>query len=277
MWTKPASAMRFAQRIFSKLRTESRPWRWAWSRFFHRTGLGTLVPIDRGLYRIWLFPTATSLGVFDDPTRYREDENFLRSCVRPGDTVIDVGANIGLVTLAAAALVGPAGRVFSFEANPHTFTYLRKNAQRNGFENIRLLGAAVGEHSGTVTISNEFQDDYNRVVDRGIRIPMVTLDEATRDHGGRIAFLKVDVEGFELFVLRGALETLRRTDCIYFETCQEHFERYGYTVPQLLRFIIEQGFTIFQLGAGGQEQPVDPDSPPGGCLNLIARRNGKTE
>jgi FkbM family methyltransferase len=146
--------------------------------------------------------------------KYREDEAFLRSHIKPGESVIDVGANVGFVALAAAALTGPTGSVLAFEAHPATFRYLKQNVRLNRFRNVRLVWAAVGNAAGYVHFSSKANDDVNLVSEKGIRVPVVRIDDVV-DEQGQIALLKVDVEGYEKFVFEGARLTLKRVRSIY--------------------------------------------------------------
>src|SRR6266699_2559349 len=76
------------------------------------------------------------------------EREFLNRFLRPGDTFVDVGANIGLFTLIAARLVGPQGRVLSFEPTPETFARLTKNVQTNRLENVSCQQLALSDRAG---------------------------------------------------------------------------------------------------------------------------------
>lgn len=238
----------FLRRLAYHVCHEKAPLRWLVSRFIHRTGIGSFLTVDRGLFLIRLFPTNYSLMIQDEPNWGKADERFLRSYLRPGDLVVDVGANVGFISLAAASLVGPSGKVFSIEAHPRTFQYLKANANLNGFSNLTLLNYALGNKIGTVTISNKKMDDMNRVDDKGgTSVPLTTLDEVLSVTQGRIRLLKIDVEGYEKFVFEGAFQSLSRTDCIYFEVCEEHFATFDYSTADLLNFLGGTDFSSIGL------------------------------
>src|ERR1035437_3567146 len=79
-------------------------------------------------------------GEFSDP-----EVDVMAKTVKPGDTVIDVGANVGALTVAMAKLVGPNGRVIAFEPQPETAALLERNAAQNGLDNVEIHRCATGD------------------------------------------------------------------------------------------------------------------------------------
>ncbi len=142
--------------------------------------------------------------------------------LRPGDVALDVGANIGTCTLAMARAVGAKGRVHAFEPQALVFQTLCANLAMNGLTQVRAWPWAVGETPGTARIPVPAIDtDSNlgavRVQTEGRTepVPLVRLDGLGIE---RAALLKIDVEGMELAVLRGAAALLRRfRPAVYFE------------------------------------------------------------
>jgi FkbM family methyltransferase len=130
--------------------------------------------------------------------------------VRPGDTVVDVGANIGWNAIRAARLAGAAGRVVAVEPTPDTLEVLRRNVAASGLGNVEVAPVAAGRAAGTaeffvrggVSAVNSLyaQSRYARVT-KVLRVPVVRLDELVQ---GPAAVVKIDVEGAELDVLEGA-------------------------------------------------------------------------
>jgi FkbM family methyltransferase len=134
---------------------------------------------------------------------------YLRALVDVGDTAIDVGANIGAYTLALAHMVGRSGEVIAFEPVPALEQALRDAIRMNELNNVRLVRAAVGSRPGIADL-HSFDEPANRGVaslapasarGRSIPVEVTTLDEAVDQP---VSFLKIDVEGFETEVLRGA-------------------------------------------------------------------------
>jgi FkbM family methyltransferase len=145
-----------------------------------------------------------------------EVQEVLRKRVTPGMTFYDVGANIGFFSLAAARLVGPAGRVVAFEADPEIAARLREHAERNGFTWLVVEEKAAWSKSGPVSFA---RCDPATSPDRGlgsvvtfsngaaITVEGVSLDDCT-ERLGLPDFIKCDVEGAEVEVFRGAKQLL---------------------------------------------------------------------
>ena len=144
-----------------------------------------------------------------------ETVRLLRQRLRPGDTFIDAGANIGYLSAIAAGLVGPGGQVHAFEPVPDYFESLQSLSRLNRSRRIFARRVALGEKQGTASISvaagsnigwNTMVPGFMRPADtdRIIEVPVVRLDAYLEDHGiGEIALIKIDTEGFELPILRG--------------------------------------------------------------------------
>jgi FkbM family methyltransferase len=143
---------------------------------------------------------------------------FLQARLRPGDTFVDVGANIGYFTLLGAKLVGPQGRVVAIEASASALGQLRANIARNRVEGIvRCVHAAASDSEGTATL---YQGDYDNVGTASIirasgrpseRVRSAPLDAlllSTEIFAARV--IKIDVEGAEWLVLKGMESLLPR-------------------------------------------------------------------
>ena len=92
---------------------------------------------------------------------------FLLSYLRPGETVIDVGANQGMMAMTAAIAVGPGGQVFAMEPHPGTFRLMQNNLRMNGVTNVFARNVAVGSFQGTVGFSDDLDDSGNAVTPGG--------------------------------------------------------------------------------------------------------------
>lgn len=232
------------------------------SRALWATKLSSLFTFETASrYKLRFYPSSASATMWCNPHFYEKEEKILAEHLRPGDVFVDVGANIGTLTLPASLIVGDKGHVFSFEAHPKTAEYLRGNVALNRRANITVIHAAVGDHKGSVCFSSSRSDDQNRVVETGVSVPLETLDSVLPDVDVRL--LKIDTEGFELFVLRGAERVLQRTDAIYIESCESHFAKYGYSTRDLLAFMAAHGF----------ETGLPPDYKSQTCENLLALRH----
>jgi FkbM family methyltransferase len=145
---------------------------------------------------------------------------LLRSLLRPGDTVLEVGANLGALTVPLARTVGPAGQVLAFEPQPAVFHTLCANLAFNALEQARAFPYALGAREGKVgmprmdyALPNNFggvglPETGSVVAGSGWTAPIVRLDGLAEDLVPRL--IKIDVEGMEIDVLRGAERVIRR-------------------------------------------------------------------
>jgi FkbM family methyltransferase len=146
----------------------------------------------------------------------------LRAHLSPGRVLVDLGAHAGYYSLMAAGLVGPSGRVLSFEPNPVSCSLLLRNVRANGFANVEVHPLAVAEARGILRI--EGRGSHARIVDpdewfgapSSSAVAMaVTLDEALREVP-RVDVIKMDIEGAEFRALQGARQTLARHRAVIF-------------------------------------------------------------
>jgi FkbM family methyltransferase len=144
-----------------------------------------------------------------------EVSHLIKQRLRPGQTFVDVGANIGWYTLLAAQAVGPAGRVISIEASPRTFDQLKDNVDNNRLRNVRLVNEAVWSSAGLLslfqgppshsvisTVMSSFAE--RRRCEAAGQIPARPLSEIlTANEIATLGVIKIDVEGAEREVIRG--------------------------------------------------------------------------
>ncbi|HEX4405459.1 MAG TPA: FkbM family methyltransferase, partial [Polyangia bacterium] len=130
--------------------------------------------------------------------------------IEQGGTVVDVGTNHGITAVLFAKWIGPSGEVIAIDGRRENVETARENAALNHAPNIHCIHTAVGSRAGTI----EFMDQPNGAVltragaaRKTVTVPLRTLDEILE--GKRASFLKIDVEGYEVEVLRGATETLK--------------------------------------------------------------------
>jgi FkbM family methyltransferase len=137
---------------------------------------------------------------------------FLKE-IKSGQTVVDVGANIGYYTLLAARLVGPEGRVYAFEPDPTNFGLLRKNVEANGYKNVVLVNKALSNKNGkTKLFINPANRGDHRVYDSGDGRASVTIETVTLDSylkKKKVDFIKMDIQGAEPLALEGMKKTIR--------------------------------------------------------------------
>lgn len=146
-----------------------------------------------------------------------EVQEAMRRLLRPGDTVVDVGANIGFFSLLAARLVGPQGRVYAVEPAPENVAAIRANTELNGVANVEAVEVAAGAAAGRSRLLVVEDQSWSMMESQGdhplgkerIEVEVAPVDDLVGQ--GRIApprLVKIDVEGAEPDVLRGARRTL---------------------------------------------------------------------
>jgi FkbM family methyltransferase len=198
-------------------------------------------------FRMKFSSSLMARNLWVDPDFYAEAVEGVLSRLEPGDTFVDVGANIGLLSIAAATKVYPGGKVVAIEPHPRTFHHLMENVKLNGYANVYCNQTAVGEEEGVTSLTERDDDSENGVGADGIAVTLRRIDSMTPP--GPIALLKIDVEGYELFALRGATETLSRTHSVLYESFAPLAERYGYECGEVDALLEEQGFAVRRLNA----------------------------
>jgi FkbM family methyltransferase len=184
-----------------------------------------------------------------------EELYLLSSFVRPADTVVDVGANIGTHTIAFSRFVGPTGRVLSIDGQRRAFALLTLNTFLNAAENVRCVHAIVGKECGLRMVSEEDAAALRNLAcfsfaasetpatndrpDEQLLFPLsvIALDEL---HLPRCELVKIDAEGMELEVMFGAIRTIERfRPVIYFEQTSERY------FPQTFEFLQDISYDAF--------------------------------
>jgi FkbM family methyltransferase len=188
-------------------------------------------------------------------------EYFKRS-LKPGDTVIDIGANIGYHSLLASQLVGASGRVFAIEASPSIFAALLQNIDRNDATNITALHAAVyhetaelpiylhsKENLGASTIIADVANRRDATVE-GIVRAMKLQDLVAPEDVIRARLIKIDVEGAEWSVLQGMAAILPRLSAateILVEVEPESLSEHGTTTKEFISRFGAAGFQPYGI------------------------------
>ena len=261
-------------KIVARLRGEKRAVRFLASRLLWRTGLCRLLTIRLRGYIIRFNPTSGSAKLWVYPETASPEHAFLEAYLRPNDVYIDIGANIGELTLTAAKIVGPQGTVYAAEAHPRIFGFLVGNLRMNKAHNVTTHNVALGDRTGSLTFSDKRSDEQNCVLaeGKGLTVSVVTLDSLTVGLS-QIDLLKIDVEGYEPYVLQGANDTLRRTECVYLEACPQYLDYFGRSLGDLLAPLREAGLQTYRALEDGSITPVDAGYSPTECDNLVSVRS----
>jgi FkbM family methyltransferase len=215
--------------------------------------------------------------------------------LRPGDVCLDIGAHIGYFTLLASRLVGPAGHVYAFEPSPVNYEALRANLSRNRAANVTALRVAIGEatdrallheapgtNSGRATL-RDVRPNLEPIAADGVMVDVLpAVDAIPEDHLRRIRVIKVDVEGYEVEVLRGLAPILDLGEPLtLFLEFNPGWSNDGDAVGYLGDLRHAHGFALQRLGAGYDLETLFParavepveieEVPPHECDLLLTR------
>ena len=210
----------------------------------------------------------------------RETQDLLLRFLPVGGVFIDVGANIGTFTIPAAKHVGSSGRVIAIEASREVFNLLQKNIDTNKVQNVQLVCAAAGASAGDIEFYPAPADHFGmgsrapQFNAAPIAIPSVMLDSLVQSFNlSSVDLIKIDVEGFELDVLKGATELLsaKNPPLVIFEFCDWAETRSGGNLGGAQRFLLDRGFQIWRAPEYDCGPPISAPLTTGGDM-LIARR-----
>lgn len=202
---------------------------------------------------------------------------LLHASVRPGMVAADVGANVGFHTVVLAHQVGPSGAVHAFEPLPETLEILRANVWRHGCANVTVHEAAATDAPGVASLALDPEGRSGAYLGAGgIDVRATTLDEALE--GQRLDVLKLDVEGAEPLVLRGAAEVLAASPTLVAVVefrAEPHLD--GTSPDTVLAEYEGLGFTLERLHADGGTSRASHDellsaAAASGTLNIVLRR-----
>jgi FkbM family methyltransferase len=188
----------------------------------------------------------------------KEDKHIFAEFIRPGMTVVDIGANQGLYALLFGHLVGPKGRVFAFEPAPELFDSLEGNCRRNKAHNVHVHNLALGSESGTLMLCrSRVNAGDNRLAKskrmdwfKEVPVRVTTLDQILGPT--RVDLVKIDVQGWELEVLKGMDQLLRTNPGlrIYFEFWQYGLRQAGCDPLEVFDYLQARSFRIHERAAG---------------------------
>jgi FkbM family methyltransferase len=206
------------------------------------------------------------------------EKRLYLSIVCKGDVVIDVGANLGYFTTLFSDLVGVRGEVHAFEPVPSTFELLSRNIRRfPRHENVSLNCLALGERDhkavlfvpngdhGQAALARHHDGSWTSNQIQEVNVEMIRLDRYA-ERLMKIDFVKCDVEGAELLVLRGGESALRRCrPKIFLEIEERWTSSFGWTGTDVVRFLREIGYQQFYR-LGHQLVRVEDDASGAGAI-----------
>ncbi len=187
----------------------------------------------------------------------------LKRLVKSGDTVLDIGANVGYLSLVLAKCVGNSGKVFSFEPDAKNFALLKRNLELNADCNIEPIATAVSDSHQPIRLYHakfDFNAGAHSMLPSEkhstdfIEISATTIDDFAKSHElKKIDVIKIDIEGAEMKAFNSMSETLRQSrPVVVCELCEEHQVRAGYTTQAVKKWMAEtfdmHAFKVMESG-----------------------------
>jgi FkbM family methyltransferase len=203
--------------------------------------------------------------------------SWMESHLTPGGSFVDIGAHMGVHSLRAAKAVGDNGRVVSIEPNPVTAARLRANIAASGWRNMEVRQVACADaagklklfaggpaNTGTASLSRENALGWGGG-GQSFEVDVVTLDEILKTSPlTRIQVIKIDTEGAETRILRGAGETLRKhRPAIVLETVEEHLHNMNSSLQELEALLLSLGYRKSRFDEANAEWLPASDRAPG--------------
>jgi FkbM family methyltransferase len=217
---------------------------------------------------------------------YEEDEiAFTRKYLKKRDIFFDIGANVGLYSLSNSKIVGDGGQIFAFEPTPNTFVRLQQNIQLNRLTNIQPFNIGLSNQKATMDlhISRDGHDAWNSFVIteflKGtvtIKVNVDTLDSFLDTNAIRkVDLIKIDVEGWEKFVLQGANKLLQREDSPVFliEFTETNTYAAGYSPGEIYDFMTDSGYKWYSYNSQKNKLIREKKKSHYPYENLIAVKN----
>ena len=189
-----------------------------------------------------------------------EIQLLLNELLSPGDTFLDIGANVGRTTLHGASRVGETGSVIAIEPQPECCARIEEAIADNGLSHVVVHNLAAGEHEeelelkilggGTIMASLAIDEDVDRAdVREVITVPVVPLDTIVPDEFPGTLSIKIDVEGFEVYALRGLEKTLAtHQPVVITEVVHHQLARADSSTRELFDFFGDKGYAPYEIG-----------------------------
>ncbi|MBS1634556.1 MAG: FkbM family methyltransferase [Bacteroidetes bacterium] len=207
--------------------------------------------------------------------------SLLQRFIKPGDTVLDIGANIGFYTEFISGLVGPTGSVHAFEPEPGNFGHLRKRV--SGLINAHIHNKAVSDKTGIIKVYTSKQlnvdhrtykpDEYDSEID----IPAIAIDDYLA--GKPVQFIKMDIQGFELSAAKGMVHTLASPGLVMLSEFWPYgMRKAGNSVLEYFTLLKQAGFFVYLIKDNAlqelKEETVKTflDLPESAYMNIIASK-----
>lgn len=200
------------------------------------------------------------LALYQTGTYEKGTIQLLGDFLKQGSIFMDIGANIGLMSTIASKIVGEKGRVYAVEANPKTIEVLRHNCAINLCENIEILPIALASEKGSAILYENWKVNrggaslISQGDEHGITVSKERLDDLFSPDSP-VHLVKIDVEGFELEVLKGGVDWFKTQQPVFIiEVSTQRSNQEGATPESIMSFVAELGNYSFYKQKGTKER-----------------------
>lgn len=248
----------FEKRYFGIYQRVIRPWGW-----FKKTMV--TIPYDKTLQiqlhlRDWIQQQIYFFNYYDE-----RGIRCIKKELKKGATFLDIGGNIGAYTLIAAKEVGNTGRVIAFEPVSDVRERLQENCDINELVNVTIAPVALFHENSTLTLHLSSKENFgmssmhkhDEETGREERVKAVRLDDFVREQQiEKVDFIKMDIEGAELYALLGMKEVLTQyRPAVLIEVCPDVLEHAEYNEDAIFTFFKELGYQPFRIDQEGNKLP----------------------
>jgi FkbM family methyltransferase len=212
-----------------------------------------------------------------------KEVEYILPLIKPGSTILDIGANFGFYSIIFAKRCKDA-KIHCFEPVSETFEHLVNNIYHNSAsKSIVYNNCGVGERNGTMNITTDLYAG-NYLVENGSNyinsetVPIVSIDSYIEEKNiEKIDFIKCDIEGAELFMLKGSLSTINRDKPIIFiEIYDEWTKRFGHRAKHVVEYILKFGYYYEVIDRNGvtycQTDSIDADLNKGSDFLFMKKK-----
>lgn len=188
--------------------------------------------------------------------------------LKPGMTFVDAGANIGFFTLLGARAVGATGKVYAFEPDPHTFSFLKRSLFLNGLNWVQAENRALSDKNGISKLftthhlgiigGHTILENPNSIATPSVEIETITLDEFLKD-GKHVDVMKIDVEGAEPYILDGMKDVIAANPKlkVVMEFSPQFYRLDGRDPVEFIEGLRQQGFAVRKINHDGSLEELD--------------------
>jgi FkbM family methyltransferase len=230
----------------------------------HNSDKPLIAKFDKNLKaRVWP-GDVIGRGLYVTSRHEQQEVNFLKHVLKPGIVFFDIGANMGFYSLIASKRVGANGQVHSFEPNPRMFKELKYNVNLNGLNNVKLNRLALSDKPGIAQLSRyergkEVYGSLSQNIYPGAKVigyddvAVDTIDKYNKkEEINRVDVIKVDVEGAEFLVFKGAKALLSSSNgpVILFEMSQSFLDGFNTTCREVAKHLMNFNYKIFIFSFG---------------------------